>query len=152
MTYARTILIEVGDWSDDGHGKTSTQLYTLRTSRCCDNVTAEGLIARGCELFGVGDPRGIYCQEYEDCTVPVSFLEAIAPLPFYWNDGDEYEATDYENAENNMVERGVRIGTPEWFDILVRLIERAASEDYGTTSIELVKGEWVRGGGYGLFC
>lgn len=149
MSYMKTIQIEIGDLGGDGHEKTDKRLYVLHTDTPCDSVRVDTLITNACELLGVRDPRRSFCTEYEDSVVPVAFLEAIAPLPFDWTDKDEYDDRIY--GENGRVEPGVSIGCEEWFDILKRLIEHGASEGRGTARLELIGGEYVNGGGYGLF-
>ena len=87
--------IVVGDWSDDGHGKSETFIFEIP-----DGVSARDMKAayrRNVSFFGF-DPQKD-CEEYEDMDFPLEHLRLLVEGGFPYegfDDTAEYQEVDTE--------------------------------------------------------
>ena len=73
MQQAHWFTVTIGDWSDDGHGKTDTHLINSSLSK--DDM--EKAYKAGCEVIGF-DMVDSLCEEYEQGSVEKETVEAFA--------------------------------------------------------------------------
>lgn len=81
--------IVVGDWSDDGHGKTETFIYEVD---CNNKEVLFKAFQRNIRTIGF-DPASV-CDEYEDYEWPEDVVSRLEELGF---DCGEQMAEDYAN-------------------------------------------------------
>lgn len=125
------INLVVGDWSNDGHGKTATFAYNVTGVSSTQEVIDAHKV--GCEILGIeltqwgGFP---YCQDYEDDSFPAEIAEKL-------------NLSDYNETDEEMI--GL---FPESFAELYTKIVQVGNP--GIT-FELLRGTEIDIGGYGLF-
>lgn len=74
MQQAHWFTVTVGDWSDDGHGKTDT--YLINSSLSKDDMEKKAYKA-GCEVIGF-DMVDTLCEGYEEGSIEKETVEAFA--------------------------------------------------------------------------
>lgn len=97
----RTVRVVLGDWSDDGHGKTETYLVELEGVDVSDevlNANYQAMTAR------VGVDLADVCADYEEYSAPLEFLEKVqeagfAPTP---HPGRTFSAEDEDFKETDL--------------------------------------------------
>lgn len=75
----RTVKVVLGDWSDDGHGKTETLILRLRGRDLSDEALSASYQARVAEL---GVDLATVCQDYEDSSIAEDFYEQLQEAGF----------------------------------------------------------------------
>lgn len=95
MSDKHLIQLVVGDWSDDGHGKTST--VTIESSKSKEDTL---------RAFILGNKKHKltnYCSDYGDATIPEELILSLAEnLPWNFDEDVSYEdfhATPEEYAD-----------------------------------------------------
>lgn len=78
------IKVVLGDWSDDGHGKTST--FIINSNRDTSNI--EKAYKKGVAVLGFDFERKV-AYTYEDSTIKIEYLKSLIQTGFEW------EATVY---------------------------------------------------------
>ena len=125
------VTMVVGDWSDDGHGK--TQEFNFKTNRSIEELGE--LYEKGVEI--TGHDIMSHCEDYEDRTVPCDLMQKFTEL-------FPQEMEDFSEVETDCT---LQIW-PEDFAHLVCLTIKAADPD---VVFEPVQSENWCIGGYGLF-
>ena len=135
MTIHKINLV-VGDWSDDGHGKTHTE--SIRSNLSKQEI--EDAYERG--IFKL-DERSItdYCKEYESSSAPMEFLNILEGHGFEVSKIEEYK----ESCDNDY--DFCLINVKEYVDIYMFICEIGNNK----LAWERVKGDNLNIGGYGLF-
>lgn len=128
---SKQIQLIAGDWSDDGHGRTST--YIIECNKSPESVSKA--YEKGLKIAGFQGRD--FCSDYEDSTVPmllVQFLEGRGVKL------DNYEEADAENG-------WVSVYDEEYVEIYIAL----AKVGDPTLKITQVNPPTINIGGYGLF-
>jgi hypothetical protein len=72
-----TVELVLGDWSDDGHGKTATFVITSNL----DGSGIEKAYQAGTKILGF-DFSETVCEDYGDTSLPISVLEKLVEHGF----------------------------------------------------------------------
>jgi len=137
--------IPIGDWSGDGHEKTSDYLYAC--SHPIEDVREAYFAAK--ETHPLLDPS-TYCNEYEESVPPAEVMEAWAELGFVEREGflGEWQNGEglYTDAMAGLAIEFLKLGNPD-------IEYKSISDDvpmlfnYGQDE----KGRHIGSFGYGLF-
>jgi len=124
------INLVIGDWSDDGHGKTHT--VTVKSNLLKENIDRAYL--EGVKKIGVDISE--YCEDYEDTLVPMEALKKLETAGF-----DLYTLDGYGEDE----EFGI------WYEDFAKIWMFIAKT--GNPDLILVPADpnSINIGGYGLF-
>jgi hypothetical protein len=138
----------VGDWSNDGHGRTETFPVQVNTS---DPNQVSAAIHAGAELCGLTRPTRYYlqaCEEYEDNSFPSEDLLALIEYGFV-PDTDEIDIT-LAYGPDDLLEEGTEVypSPKAWASIHVFL---ANLGDPTLNATLLPPTPTLTIGGYGLF-
>ena len=87
----RTVKIVLGDWSDDGHGKTDTTVVTLRGDDVSD-VALNASYRAAVEETGIDLMKDVFAR-YEDSTFDMSTVENV------WKAGKTARVAAHKAAE-----------------------------------------------------
>jgi hypothetical protein len=123
----------IGDWSDDGHGKT-------RTVEVESKFSSQEFIAAFQKGIKQIDPKCNghelpICQNYQDSKVPIEFVAGLRKCGLNPDDYLEYYNGTY----------GI------WSDTFANLWLAIAKLGNSELEYEIVHGHSIRIGGYGLF-
>ncbi len=137
--------VVVGDWSDDGHGKTDTFVFSIP-----DDVTFDQLRAnyeRNCEDYGVRPDK--WASEWQDSSFPLHEYIRIAELG--WDSGYEFDELDQFDDSTE-----VDFGSDSYADLLMFVATHGLCEyDQTSDTIKTLFGGdgAIVGGhvGYGFF-
>lgn len=133
------IALTVGDWSDDGHGKTATHIYETNLPRSELNKAFDA----GTEKVGFNLEN--VCEDYEDNTLLRADYDLLVDAGITWTD-QEYRPEQWDREDPNsdftlwhdsfalLWMKIAQLGNPE-------LVFKEVKDN--TANIEI--------GGYGLF-
>ena len=158
-----TIRLIIGDWSDDGHGKTSTELISC--NRTADELAAAFII--GCEKVGV-KPHSWGEASFNDVargddSLPVELVKYFDLKDYLQDNGyrEGYHTTGWSESEEILL--------PAWKKESLEYIARIGEKEYGIPYLVLWLAVAIEGdpgikavsvndkipeltiGGYGLF-
>lgn len=132
------ISFTTGDWSDDGHGKTSTKMFL---SNITSSMAAQALktAIEDLNLPSFGDILSL-CSEYEDRNIPEEYHQILGVIP----NPNDFDSIIVEAWEGKVEE----LEKPNnWFYINIRLIQHTLPH----ATFEPIEGNNINIGGYGLF-
>jgi hypothetical protein len=138
-----TFNIIVGDWSDDGHGKTDTQLVTTVTtfSDVQNAWTAVNKNLKNTYGFTLED----VCQDYEDNLLTKQQSDAFIAMGINLSEFAE-DAEDYvEDGESEFA-----LDSDSFVELVIRLINQH-NPLLGLSKAPYSHRKDLRVGGYGLF-
>ena len=92
MQQAHWFTVTVGDWSDDGHGKTDTHLINSSLSK----HEMETAYKAGAKILGI-DMVANLCEEYEDGTVDKGTVDAFKATGLdLYNLSDKWDREEFD--------------------------------------------------------
>lgn len=124
------IELEVGDWSNDGHNQSN--VISIRSNLSPQQVSES--YSTGCLKVGFNFIED-YCVEYEDQQIPKKVLESIPNFDCEVQQVDSYDDDNYSMYHDS------------WVNVYL-LICKLGNPDF---EYELIKGERIPIGGYGLY-
>lgn len=92
MTKTHIITLEVGDWSNDGHGR--SEKFAFGVNADCSVVRKA--YKQGKEIVGIDIAE--LCKEYDDCVIPADIMQKLFDAGFTI---DGWEDIDYEDVKIN---------------------------------------------------
>lgn len=138
MQQAHWFTVTIGDWSDDGHGKTDT--YLINSSLSKDDM--EKAYKAGCEVIGF-DMVDSLCEEYEQGSIEKEAVEAFASSGLdLLALADKWDREEYAE-HGGLSVRGRHLWVPMWIHICrLGASSLVAIATHDETNINI--------GGYGL--
>lgn len=135
------IQLVVGDWSDDGHGKTSTVVVEAD----CGKKHLEAAFKRGVEKLGVDVTDA--CEDYDDDEMPRTVYNTIKAVdPDLVT--DSWSKLCFDDEEDHFEEDVVYMA-PDMYAVLWMLTAKAGDPDLKWSIVADVPK--INIGGYGFF-
>jgi len=131
-----TINLVVGDWSDDGHGRTET--ITINTNLTRSEV--QRAYKAGVELIGVDLTKEV-CRDYEDHKIDDDTWKKFREAGLTKTDVPVWEEEDFEDISSLWV-------CPKSFAYLYCFIVKKGDSSF---EFKVVENKDLNIGGYGLF-
>jgi hypothetical protein len=135
QNFANVVNIVVGDWSNDGHGHTDT--ITLLSNISKNDIDAA--YRAGVNIIGV-DLMGKFCRDYEDDKVADTIVSDVEAKGLKFSEIAHANECDLDGNYWRM--------SPGSWSVLYLAIVQLGNPAF---KYELVKGQEIRIGGYGLF-
>ena len=139
------LLLEVGDWSKDGHSQ--SDVFYVKSNLDTSDLKKAYLI--GAEKFGV-DLINEYCINYEDRAVPLDLAKSLRKLAKRLRTFKKLFKHDIKIAKLYNL-NDVEVTEYEWVRAYL-LICKLGNPNLEFKIVDREDGPWIDVGGYGLYC